>query len=636
MKGINGKILKVNLSNNSTEIEKKSNSFYRKYIGGRGFGLYYLHKEMPANTKPFSPNNLLIFATSIIVGAPGPAIPRFTVCAKSPLTNSFGESEAGGYFGPELKKAGFDAIVIKGKADVPCYIWIEDGNVEIKDAKDLWGKVTGETQKIIREEVGHENARIAQIGPGGENLVRYANITNELAHFNGRNGLGAVMGSKNLKAIAVKGNKQIKVENKDEIKKLSKWVATKGMENPKAKTLREFGTLAAITPFNEQGILPTQNWHKSFFDGAENISGEKFMKTIGQKPKGCFACPIRCKRVAKVNKNGFEVSPKYGGPEYESMVSLGSILEIDNLNVIAKANELCNKLTIDTISTGMTIGFAMDCYEKGLLNGQQCNNLDLRFGNEEVLIPVIKKIARREGVGELLAEGTFRAANEIGNDASKYIRQVKGQEIPMHDPRVKTGVGIQYATASYGADHMKAVHDSYFADENSIGTKTAKVLGIYDSIDPQDLNCEKVAMYKTLDLYWTLIDSLGACCFGFEPRGPIPIKMLVKMVNDITGLDFSLWELMKASERNINMARELNFRENIDHNKDVLPEVFFNNFSEGPLQDSGAIDEESFYKNLKNRNEMMGWDSKTGRPKIEKLYELNIEWIRKSEGEGQE
>jgi len=627
MKGINNKILKVDLTNKNFTIDEQPDEFYRKYIGGRGFALYYMHKDMPSGVDPLSEENMLVFATSIIVGAPGPAIPRLIVCGKSPLTNAFGESEAGGFFAPELKKAGFDAIILTGKAEKPSYLWIKDGEVEIRSAEHLWGKTTKEAQDIILEELEDDRVRVAQIGPGGENLVKYGNITNNLAHFNGRNGLGAVMGSKNLKAIAARGTQDIPLADKERVKEITKWTAKEGMKNPKAKTLRELGTLAGVNPFNEMGVLPTKNWNKSVFENAYNISGENFSETIGQSPKGCYSCPIRCKRVAQYDNN-VQVDPEYGGPEYESMVSLGSLLEIDNINLIAKANELCNKYTVDTISAGMTIAFAMECYENGLLSQEECDDLKLNFGNEEVLLPLIEKIAKREGIGDLLAEGSYRAAKKIGQEAFKYVHHAKKQEVPMHDPRVKTGVGLQYATADYGADHMKAVHDSYFSEEDSIGTKTTKTLGVYHSLDPKAIDMEKVALYVKLDKFWSLIDALGACCFGFEPRGPVPIDMLMDLIKSITGVDFSLWELMQGSERTINMARLFNQREGITSEKDALPEKFFENFSEGPLSGTSGIDKNAFNEAIKARNKMMGWDKDTGVPSEEKLAELGLSWIK--------
>lgn len=626
MKGINGKILKVDLTNQEYSVDEPDDIFYRKYVGGRGFALYYMHKEMAPGIDPLGPGNMLVFASSIIGGAPGPAIPRLMVCAKSPLTGGFGESEAGGYWAPELKRAGFDAVIVTGKAESPVYLWIEDGEVEFKDASHLWGKVTGEVQDILEEELQDDQIKIAQIGPGGENQVLYANITNQLGHFNGRTGMGAVMGSKNLKAIAVRGTGRVDMDDGDKVKEISRWTAAEGMKNPLAKTLREIGTPSTLNANNESGALPTRNWNKGVFDNADKISGETMKETIGKKSQGCFACPIRCKRVVEVDEDDIKVDPRYGGPEYETLASFSSLLDSDDLKIAAKANELCNKYTIDTVSTGMTIAFAMECYENGLLTKEDCDGLELKFGNKEVITELVNKIASREGIGDLLAEGSYRAAQEIGQGAEKYTRQVKGQEVPMHDPRVKTGVGLQYALADYGADHMKAAHDTFYRDQDTYGTKTTKALGIYDAVDPLDIGKEKVNLFVKLDTYWSMLDMLGVCHFGYAPRGPIPVKMLMELVQAITGTDISLYELMEAGERSTTMARLFNLREGITAEADKLPDKFFEDFADGPLAGTGGIDREQFKEAVKMRYRMMGWDE-SGCPQTAKQVELGVDWI---------
>jgi len=625
MESINGQILRVDLTSQTCKIEEKSADFFRKYIGGRGIALKYMLEEMNVECDPLSPENMLVFASSIIGGAPGPAIPRITVSGKSPLTGGFGESEAGGFWGPELKKAGYEAIIITGKSKKPVYLWIYNGEVEIRDADHIWGKVTGEAENLIKEELGDDSLRIAQIGPGGENQVRYAGIVNDLAHFNGRNGLGAVMGSKKLKAIAVKGTKSISMGDPERVKEINKWTAEEGMKNPLAKTLHEIGTVALVAPHNEMGVLPTRNWNRGTFAGAENISGERMKETIGKKPKGCFACPIRCKRVVEVEEESMTVDPKYGGPEYETVGSFGSTLEIDDLKTIAKANEICNKNTLDTISAGMTIAFAMECFENGIIDEEDTGGIKLEFGSQKAVIEVLEKIINREGIGDLLAEGSFRAAQELGEGASAFLQEVKKQEIPMHDARVKTGVGLQYAFSQYGADHMKAAHDTFYENEDDYGVESTKILGIYEPLDPEKLDNEKVALFVKLSMYWTMIDMLGACCFGFAPRGPIPIDMLEELVQAISGTDISLYEMMEAAERSINMARIFNIKSGFTDEKDYLPPVFYSDFNDGPREGEGALDIEDFINSKKSFYQMMGWQKEEGIPARETLYRLGFE-----------
>ncbi|MEA2021415.1 MAG: aldehyde ferredoxin oxidoreductase N-terminal domain-containing protein, partial [Candidatus Caldatribacteriota bacterium] len=360
--GYSGNILHINLSAKEIWVEHPKETFFRTYWGGRALALYYMLKDMRPRVDPLSPDNLLIFAPSVLTGVPAPAMPRYTVCAKSPLTGAQGESEAGGWWGPELKKSGFDAIIIKGASSTPVYIYIKDGKVEIKDALSLWGKETAIAQQLIREELKDNRIRVAQIGPAGENLVRFANIVNELKHFNGRNGLGAVMGSKKLKAIAVRGTKPISLYNKEKIKEITKQITSRIMDNPLSRNLREFGTVAGIASIYKTGWLPNNNWLTNDFKKGENLTAETYNKTILKGTEGCYACPIRCKRVVEVNEHSIKVDPTYGGPEYEAVVSFGSLCGVSDLKYVAKANELCNKYTMDVISAATTIAFAMQCY----------------------------------------------------------------------------------------------------------------------------------------------------------------------------------------------------------------------------------------------------------------------------------
>jgi len=625
--GYTGNILHVDLSSKKHWIEHPEENFYRTYWGGKALALYYMLKEMKPHTDPLSPDNLLIFAPSVITGAPAPAIPRYTVCAKSPLTGGQGEAEAGGWWGPELKKASFDAIIIKGSSPTPVYLYIKDGKVEIKDATHLWGKDTGETQRIIKKELADDRIRIAQIGPAGENLVRFANIVNELKHFNGRNGLGAVMGSKKLKAIAVRGTKPIELYNKERVSQATKEITKRVMDNPLSRDLRELGTPAVVRGFYEAGCLPSYNWTTGYFKEGENLTAETYNKTILKETKGCFACPIRCKRAVEVNEPGLKVDPSYGGPEYETIASLGSLCGISDLKYIAKANELCNKYTMDTISTGMVIAFAMQCYEEGILTKEDTEGIELTFGNKEAVLKMIEKIAHREGLGDLLSQGSYLAAQKIGKGAEKFIHQVKGQEIPMHDPRLKTGVGLQYALSDYGADHMKAAHDPFFKDKDSVGIKEMKGLGILEPVSPTDTGEKKVTLFKLLDIYWTVFDILGVCDFGYVPRSVGTMEELLGIICATTGWRTTWFELMKLGERSINMARIFNYREGFTSKDDTLPEVFYKDFKGGPLDGLRAINKEDFQKALRLRYQLMGWDPDTGIPTPAKLIELGLDWL---------
>ena len=442
-KGYNGKILRINLTDGKIEIDEPDEFIYRNYLGGAGLAAYYILKELPKNVDPLSPDNMLVLTCSVITGAPIPGASRFTAAGKSPLTNGYGEAEAGGYWGPELKQAGYDGIIIKGKSPKPVYIWIRDGEVEIKDATKLWGMVTGDSQSCIREELGDDRIRVLQIGPGGENLVKYACIVNELKHYNGRTGMGAVMGSKNLKAIAVRGTKRIEMADEESAKGILKWLRETYVYQP--HDMHDEGTARLVPARSEGGILPTRNFRDGTFEKALDISGTRMKETILTKRGTCFACSVACKREVDVNDGKFVATKEYGGPEYETIASLGSLCGVGDLNAIAMGNEICNKYTIDTISAGVCIAFAMECYENGILNDKDTGGIDLRFGNAEAMVKMTEMIGKREGLGDILAEGVKRAAEKIGKGSEKYAIHVKGQELPMHEPRGKRSLVYAYS-----------------------------------------------------------------------------------------------------------------------------------------------------------------------------------------------
>lgn len=620
--GYLGKIIRLNLSDRSIKIEKPDDVFYRTHFGGKGFVAHYLSKEVKGNIDPLSEDNKVVIATGVLTGLPVAGMPRFAVGAKSPLTGGYGQSEAGGFWGPELKKAGYDGLTIEGKADKPVYIYIKDDNIEIKDAKHIWGKETGEAQELIISELGDKSVKILQIGPGGENLVKYACILNGLKHANGRNGLGAVMGSKNLKAIVVKGNNKIPFYDNETISKIGKSFLSYYMENPLSRGLYEYGTNGGLMGNNAGGILPTQNFNNGEFEDAEKISAQTMNDTILKKREGCYACAIRCKRKVEVKREDFVVDGKFGGPEYETVASFGSLCENNNLEIVSKANELCNRFGIDTISTGMTIAFAMECYENGILTENDLDGINLKFGNSEAILQMIEKIAKREGIGDILAEGSEKAAKKIGNGSEKFVLCVKGQELAMHDPRGKVGVGIGYAVCETGADHMVIGHDPLFQKEG-FTLDSIKPLGILEPVGPLDLSWKKVRAFVYLQRWWSFFNMAGICDFGPAPRGAMPIEDVVKLVNAATGWNTSLMELMDAGERSINMARLINLREGFTKEDDTLPERLFEGLKNGRLKGT-AISKEEFKEALSLYYSMIGWDE-NGVPTKGKLLELNID-----------
>ena len=477
MYGSNERILRVNLTTGSLVQETLSEDFYRLYPGGKALAGYFLLNEIPPHTDPFAPENVLVIANGLLTGAPISTATRYIVSARSPLTNGYGESEAAGFWGPELKMAGFEAIVITGRATHPVYLWIHDGQVELRQAGHLWGRETAAVQEMIRQELGDEKIRVLQIGIAGENLVRFAGITNDLRHFNGRNGMGAVMGSKNLRAVAVRGNQRYQgiAHDPETLMELGRKIAKNVRENPLSWDLQQRGTPGLVEPLNAGGILPTRNFQQGVFENVDDVKWEAYEKQILTARRSCYACAIRCKREVAIEGR---VSP-YGGPEYESVGAFGPNCGISDLQVIAKANELCNAYMLDSISTGSTIAFAMECFEHGLIDLEDTDGIELRFGNTEAMLQMIERIAHRQGFGNLLAEGSLRAARKIGGEAEFFAMQVKGQELAMHEPRGKYNVGMGYAISEIGADHLVVTHDPALANPDSLSFKNAQAFGYH-------------------------------------------------------------------------------------------------------------------------------------------------------------
>lgn len=615
--GYNGKILRVDLSQGTILVDEPEDNFYRSYFGGRGFISYYLLKEMKTGVDPLSSGNKLVFAAGVVTGAPVGGCGRNSVGAKSPLTGAYGDAEVGGYWGAELKHAGYDAIIVDGKAAKPVYLWIKDGEVELRDATHLWGKTTADCQEIIRSDVGESLARTAIIGQAGENLVRYAAILNDVHHAAGRTGMGAVMGSKNLKAVAVRGHNRPTLANPDAVGALAKWLSDN--VGTLMGAYQSQGTASGLRSLNREGGLPARNFQQSTFEGADNISGRAMKESILVGQGSCYACPVRCKRMVSVTEP-YHVDSVYGGPEYETLASFGSNCGIDDLAAIAKANELCNAHGIDTISTGATVAFAMECFERGILNEGDTSGLKLSFGNASAMLQLVDMIVRREGIGDVLAEGVARAASRIGKGAEEFALHVKGQEIPMHEPRYKQGIGIGYAISPKGADHTYSIHDNLYTSEGP-ALESFKALGVLEPLALDDLSPAKVRMIAYHTCWNHLLDCLVLCNFiAFNHR------QIEDLVNGVTGWNSTAWELMKVGERCLAMTRAFNIREGLGKKDDVLPQRFFTPLPSGPLEGVG-INRDKFDQARETFYSMMGWDKMNGVPSLGKMQELGIEWV---------
>ena len=615
--GYNGKVLRLDLSEGTTVTEERDDVFYRRYLGGRGFVGHTLLKEMRPTADPLGPDNVLVFTTGVVTGAPVAGSGRHSVGAKSPLTGAYADAEASGYWGAELKRAGIDAVIVQGTSHRPVYLWIHDGEAELRDAAALWGKTTGEVQQLIRNELGDKRVRVAQAGPAGERLVRYACVMSDVNRAAGRTGLGAVMGSKRLKAVAVRGSQKPNVAHPDRLREIAKWFS----DNVETLSggLRETGTAGAVMYQNMTNSLPTRNFQSGEFEGAERISGETMRDTILVDRATCHACPVRCKRVVKV-EGRYHVDPMYGGPEYETIGALGANCGIDDLEAVAKGNELCNANGLDTISAGVTIAFAMECFERGLLTLEDTGGVDLRFGNAEVMLEMLGQIVERRGLGKLLGEGSYRAAQAIGRGAMEYAMQVKGQELALQEPRAMHGLGLGYAVSPTGADHCHNLYDRGYTQADSPRLQKAAAVGILEPIPYDTLNPAKVRLFIYQVNWQHTLNCLDICMFM-----PYDYERVREIVHAITGWNVTVWELLRAGERALNLARVFNAREGFTVADDTLPERFFTPLPSESMCHKGLQPDE-FQEALKTYYAMMSWDPESGMPTKSKLQELDIGW----------
>ncbi|MEW6032599.1 MAG: aldehyde ferredoxin oxidoreductase family protein [Bacillota bacterium] len=612
MPGYAGKVLRVDLSRGEVSSETPPENFYRRYVGGRALSAYYLLREVPRDIDALDPANLFILAPGVLSGAPIAGGSRTQVASLSPLTGGFGSAEGGGYWGAELKRAGWDAVVITGRAARPTWMLVEDDRVELREAGRLAGKTVAEVEAAIKEELGDDRVRVAQCGPAAERGVRYANVVFDLTHFAGRCGNGAVMASKNLRAVAVRGSKTPEIADPAGLKALARYMATTGAE--KSKGFTTYGTPGVVAPLNVQGGLPTRNFREGTFEGADDIAAPKLNETLLVGRDTCFACPIHCKRVVRA-EGPWPVDPVYGGPEYETIGALGSTCGVADLAAVCKGNELCAAYGLDTISTGVAIAFAMECFEEGLLGKDDTGGLELRFGSGAAMVEMVGRIARREGLGDLLAEGVARAAARLGGRAPELAMHVKGQEVPMHEPRLKHGLGLGYAVSPTGADHCHNIHDTLYTQS----VTQLLPLGVLEPLPAQDLGPAKVRLFYYKSTWQHFLDSAVMCYFV-----PWDLGQVVDIVRAVTGWDTTLWELWKVGERAAVMARLFNLSRGLGAETDRLPDRFFRPFEDGPL--AGVVfGREALERARKDYYAMAGWDE-SGVPTRAKLAELALDW----------
>lgn len=616
----------VDLTRSTIETRTLPEDIYRKYPGGSALAAYLLLQAIPAGADPLGPDNVLVMAVSPLTGLAISGQSRMTACARSPLTGAIGDSQCGGFFPAEMRAAGADAFVFTGQSPEPVYLWLHEGRAELRPAKHLWGKVTADVDRLLREEVGDARAEVAQIGPAGENLVRFAAIMNMVNRANGRTGLGAVMGSKRLKAVVVRGSKSPKPAMAAEFRGLVKRLKELQEVNPGIGWFGEYGTAGVLAIQDKMGGQPTRNYNEGTFEQSKNIDGSTMVKTILKERDTCYACVVKCKRVVEVVDPEIPVDPIYGGPEYETLTFFGSMCGVGDLKLLARASADANMYGMDTISCGATIAWAMEAKAKGLLDDQ---GLGLEWGDGRAVLRAIEAIALRRGVGALLAEGSLRAAKTLGQAAVDLTLTVKGQELPAHMPQHKRSLGLIYAVNAFGADHQSSEHDSMLRSKpGSLHQRRLAELGEFGNLDLRDLSDAKVRFAYTTQCFYSALDTLGLCQFVWGPSWQLygPAET-VELVRYGTGWDATMHELLQMGERRIQLMRAFNAREKIGKSADVLPKKLFE-----PLGGKGptagvALTTEEFEHARATYYELAGCDPATGYPTRSRLADLGLEWM---------
>lgn len=606
-----GNVLHLDLSRMDLKLEHPGEDLYRSFLGGRGFVLHYLLRDMSPGVDPLGPDNVLVFAPGVLTGTILPGTGRHAVGAKSPLTGVLGSGEAGGWWGHELKRAGLDALVVHGQAEGPVYLSIREGVVEIRSAEALWGQPTGDTELKIREALGDDRVRVAQIGRGGENLVRYAAVMHDVSRAAGRSGLGAVMGSKGLKAVAVRGTHRVGLADKSALRETLQWI-TSSYEDEMGWAV-DYGTAGALGYNHDAGTLANRNYHDGALEGIDSLRHEQFFPRLVVDRDTCSGCPVRCKIVVESQEP--EIQPRYGGPEYESLGALGALCAVSDPEDVAKANELCARYGLDTISTGGTIAFLMDCVEHGLWEG----DYQPRFGSGSDLLEGIRLIAHREGIGDHMAEGSARLAGEIGPDAEKYVAVVRNQELPLHDPRYKHTTGLGYALSPTGADHMHNLMDNFANMPDSEICARLEEMEVETPLPLYGITDEKVRAYFFETSFKHVMDSALICHFY-----PYRFQQVADALRAAGGWDdFSPAEIVEVGRRIATLGRLFLIREGSTHAEDQISSLPLQPLEEGPIAGK-TIDQDQFSRGLQTYFEIMSWDDQ-GVPTPEALRRSGVE-----------
>ena len=604
--GYAGKILTVNLDTGKTQTQPLNMDVARKYIGGIGLGMHLWLENTKKGVDPLSPENALVLALGPISGTMFPTAGNgHAFISKSPETNLLGEAVSHGTFGAELKRAGYDAIILKGKAEKPVYLWIDDDSVQLLDAAHLKGKSPSETEDAIKDEIGDYYVRVAAIGLAGEKLSRIACIINEKTRAAGRTGIGAVMGSKNLKAIAVRGTRDITVAKPDEFMEMVKDFHER-MKGPATRKYRTLGTVENVLINNTLYCMPTRNYTNAHFEDAEQVSGEAINENYVAKIIACNSCPMRCEHETVIREGPYKGT--MARMEYESLWALGPYCGVNRLDAIIKAAELCNYYGMDAQSVGVTVGFAMDCHEKGILSHEDLGGIDAHFGNAEALVQLVEKIGKREGIGNVLADGVKAAAAKIGKNSERLAQHIKGLEVTGYDLRCLKTTALSFAVSFRGADHTRS---------------SAYTVDMKGKVDRFKAERGRGKLVKDLEDVYSLLDSFIVCK---NAKGTFYKELadLAKLYGLVTGVEVSPEELGTTAERINTLARLINVREGLSRKGDSLPWKVMNE----PIPDDGpakgaVVTQDELDLMLDDYYNVRGWTLE-GVPKIEKLKALGL------------
>ena len=603
MKGYHGKFLEVDLTNKTTQDFPLSEDFCKRYIGGATMAAALVYDRIIPDTDPFAPENPMVMATGPFTGTPIPMVSRYAVGGISPLTGFWGESTSGGVFPFRLKGSGWDGIVITGKASTPVYLYLNEGQAEIKDASTIWGKDSYETQKVIKEELSNEKVSVACVGPAGEKLIKYACIMNDSGRAAGRCGMGALMGSKNLKAVVVAGNQRPEVADSAKVGELAKQAVKDINGNLVSVAFREYGTLMYMDMGMTLGDTPAKYFMKSVFP-VEAVTGQALRQNYSVANYACRGCPIGCGRNLKEFKPGLDVD----GPEYETTVAFGPLCMNTDFDSIIEANHLCNVHGIDTISAGVCVAYTIYLYEKGVLTKDQVG-FELKWGDGACILKLVEMIVHKEGIGELLSKGTLAMARELGRDESEAA-QIKGLEIPMHDGRAFHGLAVSYATGPRGACHLKG--DYYNID---LGNMILEYM-----ILPSDrlVSVGKGEPAAKFQSFRDLFDALTLCKFA-----PLQVPQLCDVLNALTGWELSPEDLLAAGDRSVNIKRAVSNKFGLVREHDTVPKICLDALKEGTT----AGVQPDLVVMLKEYYQYRGWEWETGKPGKEKLIELGLDHV---------